>query len=708
MARRADARGGGGGGGGKFMSRMVTGQKPIHVRPPRPEKERVDMVPRDVVERCIVALFEKRGSTREAAMEDLVGALEGHVSAREVSCKYTTIVSRCVFSLKKGSVREARLAYRAIGILALTLGGGGDDTAGAKDVLAEAFPFLAKTVEASHDMAKVLAAIDGLAVATFAGEDGDDEIERSMDAIWGGVIDPSSAGPGGSRLAAGDARKTTPEALAAAVSAWAFLLTVVHDRYEAEEGESCKDKIALLAKLLDDHDDRGVRVAAGEAIAACVELKLAHDTPPEDMEALNATVSYLATEPSGKGAGDKRRHAGQKDIFRQIEIFLDDGEAPTKSVRTSSSRQSVLKVTTWTKLLQLNFLTRYLGNGFHSHLQHNPLFGETFEVDGDEVEGLPAARKMMSRKQREKKRTLERRRCREAVWKEKNKFGLPEEEPERGTTALMLLPALACCHHMLPPVHRQPHLLPPTAPATASHMLPPVQQPILLLDACGGGMSIYYQKINQRVAVLEKAAVSVHESRASTREAALASLVGALEGFVPAHFIGWHHRGEIVRGCCASIKKGAAKEARLALRAVALLAVTLGPGSKRRILPAETYNPLEPGPGSKKIMAETFPLVSRILEVSTDASLVIAALESLAVVAFVDVAAENMDDTEACMKALWGLIRPSTGPKLGGAARKTSPHVLAAAVSAWTLVLTTTDGWKKKKAASSSPTAGRW
>lgn len=226
-------------------------------------------------------------------------------------------------------------------------------------------------------------------------------------------------------------------------------------------------------------------------------------------------------------------------------------------------------------------------------------------------------------------------------------------------------------------------------------------------SACGGGMSIYYQKINQRVAVLEKAAVSVHESRASTREAALASLVGALEGFVPAHFIGWHHRGEIVRGCCASIKKGAAKEARLALRAVALLAVTLGPGSKRRILPAETYNPLEPGPGSKKIMAETFPLVSRILEVSTDASLVIAALESLAVVAFVDVAAENMDDTEACMKALWGLIRPSTGPKLGGAARKTSPHVLAAAVSAWTLVLTTTDGWKKKKAASSSPTAWR-
>uniref|UniRef100_A0A0E0JXD7 Interferon-related developmental regulator N-terminal domain-containing protein n=1 Tax=Oryza punctata TaxID=4537 RepID=A0A0E0JXD7_ORYPU len=471
-----------GGGGGKFQKRMVmTEEKPIHVRFSKTEKERVDMVPRDIVERCIIALFEKRGSTREAAMEDLVGALEGYVSAREVRDKYTTIVSRCVFSLKKGTVREARLAYRAIGILALTLGGGGggDATEGSKDILAEAFPFLAKTVEASSDMAKVLAAIDSLAVATFAGADGDDEIERSMDAIWGGVIDPSS-GPGGSKLA-GDARKTTPEVLAAAVSAWAFLLTAVHERYEAKEGESCKHNIALLAKLLDDNDDRGVRIAAGEAIAACVELKLAHDTSPEDMEALNATVSYLATEPAGKGAAaDKRRLPGQKDIFRQIEIFLDDGEAPTKSVRTSSSKQNVLKVTTWTKLLQLNFLTRFLGNGFHSHLQHNPLFDETFNIAGDEVERLPAAKKKLSRKQREKKRTLERWRCRDAVWKEKNKFGLPEEEPESGTTALMLLPAPASYHHMLPPVHRQPHLLPPPAPA--SHMLPPVQQPILLLE----------------------------------------------------------------------------------------------------------------------------------------------------------------------------------------------------------------------------------
>ncbi|KAF0934148.1 hypothetical protein E2562_023411 [Oryza meyeriana var. granulata] len=471
-----------GAGGGKSQKRLVAHEKPIRVRISNPEKEHVCRVPTDIVELCIIALFEKRGSTREAAMEILVGALEGFAHAEEIRDKYTTIVSRCVFSLKKGSVKEACLAYRAVGILALTLGGGGgggDVTAGSKDILAEAFPFLAKTVEASHNMARVLAAIDSLAAATFAGADGNDEIEKSMDAIWSGVIDPSS-GPG-SKLA-GDARNTTPQVLAAAVSAWAFLLTAVHERYEAEPGESCKDNIVLLANLLDD-DDRAVRMAAGEALAACVELKLAHDTAPEDMEALKATVSDLATSPACKGAADKRRLADQKDIFRQIDAFLECGESPRKSVRTSSSRQNVLKVTTWTKLLQLNFLTRFLGNGFHSHLQHNPLFDETFKIAGDEVEGLSARKKKLSRRWKEKKWSLELRRNRDAVWKAKNKFGLPEEEPESDTKALMLLPAPASHHHMLLPVHRQWHLLPP---APASHMLPPVeqqqQQPILLLE----------------------------------------------------------------------------------------------------------------------------------------------------------------------------------------------------------------------------------
>uniref|UniRef100_A0A0D3F2I5 Interferon-related developmental regulator N-terminal domain-containing protein n=1 Tax=Oryza barthii TaxID=65489 RepID=A0A0D3F2I5_9ORYZ len=240
-------------------------------------------------------------------------------------------------------------------------------------------------------------------------------------------------------------------------------------------------------------------------------------------------------------------------------------------------------------------------------------------------------------------------------------------------------------------------------------------------DASAGGgavaVSACGQRIRRNVSVLEKVAVSVHDSRASTREAALAELIAALEGFLSAD----DAEGPPGRPAWRSAPSHCS------------------PSRSKKIAAVETAaNPL--GSGANKIMKATYPLASRILEApQADASLVVAALECLAVVAFVDVAAENMDDTEACMKALWGLIRPSTGPKLlgsdsrevrmaagealanmddteacmnalwavicpsagpklAGAAKGTaSPRVLVAAVSAWTLVLTTTGGWNKKK-----------
>uniref|UniRef100_A0A0D9VDU4 Interferon-related developmental regulator N-terminal domain-containing protein n=1 Tax=Leersia perrieri TaxID=77586 RepID=A0A0D9VDU4_9ORYZ len=596
------------------------------------------------IERGITDLFEKRRSTRVAAMEGLIDELERFraSAAAEFGRKYATVVSRCVFSLKKGSFKEACLAYRVIGLLAVTLAagagdgdGGGEVSVEAKEVLAEAFPFLARTVEASSDMARVVAAVNGLAAATFAGADGDGEIEKSMDAIWRGVI-------------AGEARKTMLDALAAAVSAWAFLLAAVHDRYESSSspeddnsGENTyNDKIEHLINLVDTTDDIAVRLAAGEAIAACVELNLTHSTSPQDMESLKTTISNLAAD-----------HAtGDKDTFQQIEAYLDDGESPSKLIHTSLTRQGFINVTTWTKLLQLNFLSRFLGgNGFQSHLHGNRLIGETFMVAGDETEAA-AAEKKLGRRGREKKWSLERRRCRDAVWMEKNKFGLPEEVPESGgSMELMLFPAPA---------------------PTAFYMLPPVQE----------------EQQKQPLAMLDEVFDKLHDSRASTRESALATLAGALEGFINYGESSYYAGGPcdaVIRRCCASVKKGAsAKESTLALRSVALLAVTFRGGD-----------------GARRIMAEAFPLASRIVAESNDVALLLAAVDCLAVVAFVDVDAEDsVDDTEACLDSIWGLICPSTSPNLAVAAARTaapaSPRVLAAALSAWTLVLTTTGGWK--------------
>lgn len=134
-------------------------------------------VPFDLVDKCIIALHEKRGSTREAAM----AALEGFVPIDDVDYRYLTVFARCCFSLKKGSAREAGLAYRAIGLLALTLGA---DCGGSKEILAEAFPLLVRTVQASSDGPRVVAALDCLAAVTFAGTRGDpDETSQSMTCV---------------------------------------------------------------------------------------------------------------------------------------------------------------------------------------------------------------------------------------------------------------------------------------------------------------------------------------------------------------------------------------------------------------------------------------------------------------------------------------------------------------------------------------------
>ncbi|XP_040376312.1 uncharacterized protein LOC102706259 [Oryza brachyantha] len=362
---------GGKNGGGKYQKCVARDEKPIRSRFVN-TKEPVECTILENIDECIVELFEKRGYTREEAVLNLVRMLEGFKFEEDIRCKYGSIVSRCIFSLKKGSRKEACLAYRALGILALNLGGGQWRRCHHRLQVhsGRGVPFPQQDGGGVVGHGEGARCARSLAATTFAGEDRNDEIERSMDDIWDGVIEP--------RLGSGSARKTTPQVLATAVSAWAFLLTVVHDRYEAEPGESCKDKIAVLAELLYD-DDSVVWMAAGEALAVCVELKLAHDTSPKDMAAIRTTVSNLANESTGNGGTDKRQLADQRNVFRRIEEFLGSGKCPAKSVQASSNRQHVLKVSTWTKLLQLNFLTRFLGNGFQSHLKKCPLFEETFE-----------------------------------------------------------------------------------------------------------------------------------------------------------------------------------------------------------------------------------------------------------------------------------------------------------------------------------------
>ncbi|CAL5032691.1 unnamed protein product [Urochloa decumbens] len=337
--------------------------------------DRVDACIRDLQDRhdywCKIT---RSAATREAAMAGIVGELEGyHLPLERLDIRCLTIFALAGVSIKKGTPTEARLAYRAAGLLLLTLRDGSPGL-----LLDAAFPALSKAIQAPHDddvlPMLVAAAIDCLSVASFAGARHEEEARRSMDAIWRVIVPPARS-----------RSKTSPVLLAAAVTAWTFLLTTIVSATSAQRNAGRASWSAAIASLVEllGADDRRVRMAAGEALAVCVELNLTLNARGRgDMNTLKAKVSDLAVEPASKRA-DNSLLREQKELFSQIAAFLDHGEFPA----TSWEWNGMMKVSTWARLVQLNFLRKFLGDGFLQHVQRNPLLNEAFSFG--RVEGKP-------------------------------------------------------------------------------------------------------------------------------------------------------------------------------------------------------------------------------------------------------------------------------------------------------------------------------
>ncbi|CAN6248242.1 unnamed protein product [Urochloa humidicola] len=379
-------------------------------------------------------------ATREAAMAGIVRELEeGHLPFDKLDWRCLTIFTLSGISIKKGTPREARLAYRAVGLLLLT--GLRDGSSGL--FLDEAFPTLSKAI---HDGAPpaplVVTAIDCLTAATFAGACHAEEAQRSMEAIWRVVVPPARSRSRSAMLKIrGPAQETSPVVVAAAVSAWTFLLTTVvsaatntQQRKKADRtGGWSAAAIASLMEILGNADDRRVRMAVGEALAVCVELNL---LTGKEMDVLAAKVSDLAAEPAGKYT-DNSLLREQKELFGQIAAFLDHGEPPAASWEW----QNMMKVSTWVRLVQFNFLRKFLGNWFLNHAQGNPLLKEAFNFG--RVEGKPLSIQKESSMPidgflRDLKRNSDR--SRDWLWVCGNIFGLiPREDAYRCPKKLLQL-----------------------------------------------------------------------------------------------------------------------------------------------------------------------------------------------------------------------------------------------------------------------------
>ncbi|KAG6784456.1 hypothetical protein POTOM_010151 [Populus tomentosa] len=353
-----------------------------------------------LLEQSLDALYEKRGSTREKALEAIIEAFNTNLQLQFVEKKFATLLHQCLNSIKKGSSKEIALACHAIGLLALTVGSGNS----AREILEESVAPISQALKSQSDSLKTVLLLECLAVVTFVGANETEETERSMQIMWQ-LLHPKLGSNVMYQLlffafSIGDindvvAVKTPAVVVTAVVFAWAFLLTTMDGC--SLNSKDWQESISYLSTLL-DKDDRSVRISAGEALALIfetgnIEKFATENKTPRDGSALEGNksregythilglkskilnqVRSLSAEAGGKGSTKKDLNS-QRNLFKDVLEFLEDGYTPEVSMKICGDS---LQTSTWSELIQLNFLKHFLGGGFVKHMQDNEFLHDVF------------------------------------------------------------------------------------------------------------------------------------------------------------------------------------------------------------------------------------------------------------------------------------------------------------------------------------------
>lgn len=338
--------------------------------------EEVQLGSESLLDRCIDDLYEKRGSTREKALASIIEAFSSNLQHEFVEKKFATLLHQCLNSIKKGSAKEIALAAHAIGLLALTTGPGEK----AQEILEDSVPPISQALKSGSETSKISSLLECLAIITFVGGTEQEETEKSMQMMWH-VVHP--------KLSANVvATKPSPGVITAMVSAWSFLLTTMEGW--TFDPKLWQESISYFSTLL-DKDDRSVRIAAGEALALIFEIgnfKFSGEAKASSDSSVSREVAHiqglrgkflsqvrnLSTEAAGKGSAKKDLNS-QRNTFRDILEFLEDGYPPETSMKIGGES---LNTTSWSQLIQLNFLKHFIGGGFVKHMQENEFLHEVF------------------------------------------------------------------------------------------------------------------------------------------------------------------------------------------------------------------------------------------------------------------------------------------------------------------------------------------
>nr|XP_016471587.1 PREDICTED: interferon-related developmental regulator 1-like [Nicotiana tabacum] len=325
----------------------------------KPRKRRQKLIKRPISRSKTVCdyleeLYKKKGSIREDALGKLINEFKKAVRYEFAQNICVTLTHRCENSLKRGSALEIDLALQLIGLLAITLGAGDH----AHEIYEYSLEFLPQVLKSkSSHSAKVL---ECLAIVTLIGAKNTDETERSMEIIWKIMNE----------------KETKPSVVAAAISAWSLLLSEINGW--CVNHKKWKGLFSYLLKQLEEDYDQNVNSACVEALGVIFE---------------NGSLE--------KFSDDAENYANLKDMKDDILIRASSvtKENALKLLEDNSEKkitlticETTLTLSTFSLVKQINYLKRYLGDGFKNHMKDNEhlhnifqFWPETTSEDGEDL-----------------------------------------------------------------------------------------------------------------------------------------------------------------------------------------------------------------------------------------------------------------------------------------------------------------------------------
>ncbi|KAM5549578.1 interferon-related developmental regulator 1 [Rosa sericea] len=313
----------------------------------------------------VEGLYEKRGDKREETLTFMIEGLNRNLSKNLLEEKFATFLYRCLNSVKKGSTKEVNNSFHVIGLLATIVG--------CEDKLSEIYrellPVLSGALKSGSTTIKIL---DCLAIVAFFGATNPDETENAMHIIWE-YLNPEL----GYDV---NTKNNSAELLVAAVYAWLFLLSSMEGLRLSYT--YWKGAISYFSNLL-DHDNKLVCGAASEALALIFETgslekfwNEENGSSPSYSQMQQSLGAHLLKKV--KCAYKDLRTENNADKIRNVVRYFESSHVLAESLVVKGK---VLTLSSWHQIIQLQFLKRFLADGFKKHMEENEKLQNLFEFD---------------------------------------------------------------------------------------------------------------------------------------------------------------------------------------------------------------------------------------------------------------------------------------------------------------------------------------